>query len=372
MTAKTAIGRGRARSVLACGLAGALALAAALAGDPAASRRVRSDPAAVALLRAAADAASRVPYQGRRFLTTSGRSRSETSRVGVAHRPGDGIRYRSGVGTGYRPESAAGDTTGFTRETLALLTDNYSVVRAADASVCGRRARVVEARRADGSAAGRFWIDSETGLMLHRELIDARGHSVVTTGFSEISFTEPPPEPPVLDGPRRGLARFPETGTGGSADGSGGRGAAAEWGDDLDGADLERLRERGWPVPEELPGRLTLHDARREGGGGPVHLSYSDGLAAVSVFVQRGRLDEDALGGWQRIVKDDRTVFRRESLRHWAVSAGEGYVFTVLTDAPQSTAEAVAARLPGSAADPFWPRLWRGARRLASSVDPFG
>ncbi|TDC58259.1 hypothetical protein E1281_01785, partial [Actinomadura sp. KC345] len=93
MIAKTATGRGRVRSVLACGLAGALALAAALAADPAAARRVRSDPAAVALLRAAADAASRVPYQGRRFLTTSGRSRAATSRVIVAHAPGDGIRY---------------------------------------------------------------------------------------------------------------------------------------------------------------------------------------------------------------------------------------------------------------------------------------
>ncbi|WP_165959140.1 MucB/RseB C-terminal domain-containing protein [Actinomadura sp. KC345] len=271
------------------------------------------------------------------------------------------------AGEGYRPESAAGDTTGFTRETLALLTENYSVVRAADSSVCGRRARVVEARRADGTPAGRFWIDAETGLMLHRELIDARGHAVVATGFSEISFTEPPPAPVVVDGPRRGLARFPDTG--GSA--SGGRGAAAKWGDELDGAELEELRERGWPVPEDLPGRLTLHDARRENGAGPVHLSYSDGLAAVSVFVQPGVLDEDALGGWQKVVKDDRTVFRRESLRHWAVSAGDGYVVTVLTDAPQSTAEAVAARLQGSAAEPFWPRLWRGARRLASAVDPF-
>ncbi|TDC87232.1 sigma-E factor regulatory protein RseB domain-containing protein [Actinomadura sp. 7K507] len=386
MIAKTLIGRGRARSVLACGLAGALALAAALAGDPAATRRVRSDPAAVALLRAAADAASRVPYQGRRFLTTASRDSSTTSRAAVSHTPGDGIHYqavpggavgrpstadRSGTaGKGYRPESAAGDTTGFTRETLALLTRNYSVVRAADSSVCGRHARVVEARRADGTPAGRFWVDSETGLMLHRELIDARGGSVVVTGFSEISFTEPPPEPVVRQRPRRGLARFPDTGTGETADGNRGQGAAL-WSDELDRADLDGLREGGWPVPEDLPGRLTLHDARRDDAGGAVHLSYSDGLAAVSVFVQRGTLDEDALGGWQKIAKDDRTVFRRESLRHWAVSAGDGYVFTVLTDAPQSTAEAVAARLPRDAGDPFWPRLSRGARRLVSAANPF-
>ncbi|MFG2090637.1 MULTISPECIES: sigma-E factor regulatory protein RseB domain-containing protein [unclassified Spirillospora] len=371
MTARTVIGRGRRRSVLACGLAGALALAAALAGDPASVRRVRSDPGAVALLRAAADAAGRVPYQGRRFLTTAGRDRSTTSRVTVAHTPGDGIRYRSGTaGKGYRPESAAGDTTGFTSATLSLLTSNYSVVRAADSSVCGRHTRVVEARRADGSAAGRFWIDSETGLMLHRELIDATGHRVVATGFSEISFTAPPAEAVAAGGARGGLARFPGTTSGEPVDGVGGRGATARWDDELDRAELEGLRDRGWPVPQDLPGRLSLHDARREPGGGAVHLSYSDGLAAVSVFVQRGKLDEHALDGWQKTVKHGRTVFRRESLRRWAVSEGDGYVFTVLTDAPQSTAESVAAHLPRDA-DPFWSRVSRGARRLASAANPF-
>ncbi|MBB4773444.1 MucB/RseB C-terminal domain-containing protein [Actinomadura livida] len=367
MSARAVLGRGRRRSVLACGLAGALALAAALAGEPAAARDVRSDPRAVALLRAAADAASRVPYQGRRFLTTASRSRSMTSRVSVAHTPGDGIRYRSGTAQrGYRPESAAGDTTGFTPETLALLTRNYSVVRAEDSAVCGRRARVVEARRADGSPAGRFWIDAETGLMLHRELIDATGRAVVMTGFTEISFTEPPPEPAVLDGPRNGLARFP--GRGGTR--SGGEEAAAQWGDELDRADLDGLRELGWPVPDDLPGRLTLHDARRDAGGGTVHLSYSDGLAAVSVFVQPGRLDEAAMDGWQKTVRRGRTVYRAGSLRHWAVSADDGYVVTVLTDAPQSTAEAVAAHLPREA-DPFWSRLSRGARRLTAAANPF-
>ncbi|MGP4023952.1 sigma-E factor regulatory protein RseB domain-containing protein [Actinomadura sp. 3N407] len=371
MTARILTGRGRRRSVLACGLAGALALAAALAGDPASVRRVRSDPGAVALLRAAADAAGRVPYQGRRFLTTAGRNSSTTFRVTVAHRPGEGIRYRSGTsGRGYRPESAAGETTGFTPETLSLLTRNYSVVRAADSSVCGRHARVVEARRADGSPAGRFWIDSETGLMLHRELIDATGRPVVVTGFSEISFTAPPAEAVTLGGARGGLARFPGTAAGESPDGVAGRGATALWNDELDRTDLEGLRDRGWPLPADLPGRLALHDARREPGGGTVHLSYSDGLAAVSVFVQRGTLDERALDDWQKTVKHGRTVFRRESLRHWAVSAGDGYVFTVLTDAPQSTAESVAAHLPRDA-DPFFSRVSRGARRLASTANPF-
>ncbi|WUH97326.1 MucB/RseB C-terminal domain-containing protein [Spirillospora sp. NBC_00431] len=370
MIAKTVTRPGRRRStVLVCGLAGALVLGAALAGDPAAARRVRSDPGAVGLLRAAADAARRVPYEGRRFLTTWSRSRSSTSRVAVSHTPGGGLRYRSGSGTGagsgegYRPDSAAGDPTGFTPATLDLLTRNYSVVRGADSAVCGRSARVVEARREDGSPAGRFWIDSETGLMLYRELIDATGRPVVATGFSEISYAVPAqvPAPYALGVPRGGAARFPATG---------GQGTAAVWGDRLDGAALATLRDHGWPVPKVLPGRLTLHDARRDTAGGAVHLSYSDGLAAVSVFVQPGAIDERGLPGWQKTVRRGRTIFHRESLRRWAVSAGNGYVYTVLTDAPQSTADTVAASLPHDTTS-FWTRVSRGARRLAGTVNPF-
>ncbi|TMR07275.1 hypothetical protein ETD83_01395 [Actinomadura soli] len=364
MIAKTVTRPGRRRSVLVCGLAGALVLAAALAGDPAVARRVRSDPGAVGLLRAAADAARRIPYEGRRFLTTWNRSRSSTSRVTVSHLPGEGIRYRSATAEDrYRPEAGAGDPTGFTPETLDLLTRNYSVVHGADAAVCGRPARVIEARRDDGSAAGRFWIDAETGLMLHRELIDATGRRVVAAGFSEISYTPSAKEPATyaLNVPRGGAARFPA---------SGGQGTAVVWSDRLDRADLAALRDRGWPVPKVLPGRLTLHDARRDAGGGAVHLSYSDGLAAVSVFVQRGTIDERALSGWRKTVKRGRTIFHRESLRRWAVSAGDGYVYTVLTDAPQSTADAVAANLPRDTTS-FSTRVSRGARRLAAVANPF-
>ncbi|WP_131743230.1 MucB/RseB C-terminal domain-containing protein [Actinomadura roseirufa] len=314
------------------------------------------------LLRAAADAAARVAYDGRRFLTTWNRGASGTSQVTVEHRPGEGVRYRSAAGLGgYRPDSAA-ESTGFTAATLALLTRNYSVVRAADGSACGRSARVVEARRADGTPAGRFWLDSETGLMLRRELIDGTGRRVVATGFTEISFTARgdrltlPAAPPA-----RGADRI-------EPDMKGFAGTTTPWEERLAADDLNRLRADGWPAPRVLPGRLSLYDARRDGG--TLHLSYSDGLAAVSVFVQRGALDRSGVAGWQKTVRRGRTVFRRESLRRWAVSAGGGYVYTVLTDVPQSTAEAVALNLPRDH-NPFWTRLSRGARRLGSAVNPF-
>ncbi|TDD95661.1 MucB/RseB C-terminal domain-containing protein [Actinomadura rubrisoli] len=369
MIAGTGTSRAHRCALIAGALAGVIALAGALSGDTGAVRRARSDPEAVGLLRAAADAARRVPYEGRRFFTTWNRSRSATSQVTVSHTPGAGISYRSGTGAeGHRSDFAAGETTGFTAETLHMLTRNYTVVRGADASVCGRRARVVEARRTDGSAAGRFWIDSETGLMLHRELIDATGRRVVATGFAEIRFAAPRTDPYALRAgrpPARGAERALPEMAGSAAD------SPAAWEDRLERDELAGLRDDGWPAPQDLPGRLTLYDARRDvRGGGALHLSYSDGLASVSVFVQRGRLDERSLTGWQKSVRRGRTVFRREALRHWAVSAGGGYVYTVLTDVPQSTAEAVAVELPRDRT-PFWTRVGRGASRLGSHANPF-
>ncbi|MFD0906145.1 sigma-E factor regulatory protein RseB domain-containing protein, partial [Actinomadura sediminis] len=370
------------RAVVTGGIAGALALVVALTGDPVSARRVRSDPAAVGLLRAAADAARRVPYEGLRVLTTRSRDRAATSRVTVVHRPGEGIRYTSPSGTsGYRPESAAGETTGFTSETLELLTRNYTVVQVADAARCGRAAHVVEARRPDGTLAGRFWLDVETGLMLHRELVDASGRAVVSTGFTEISFTVPGPAGPApaddagtetaegADAPARPLSRrgssigaAPEepAATGGDTAAAAGRPVADE--------SLDDLRAAGWPIPALLPGGLTLHDVRRSGGA--LHLGYSDGLAAVSVFVQRGALDEGRMRGWQKSTRQGRTVFRRVGLRRWAVSAGDGFVYTVLTDGPAGTAETVARDLPGGSGS-VWARVGRGTRRLAAAVNPF-
>jgi sigma-E factor negative regulatory protein RseB len=189
--------------------------------------------------------------------------------------------------------------------------------------------------------------------MLQRETIDTGGRPVSATGFSEL--------------------RVPRDGTAGPA-----RSArpALLWEDRLETAELDGLRRRGWPAPTALPGRLVLYDARRSGpetagGGGIVHLSYSDGIEAVSVFVQRGDLDESDFTGWARTESRGRTVFRRDALQHWAVWERGGHVFTVLTDAPRGTADSVVAALPGGEGA-FRARLGRGFRRMLSWIDPSG
>jgi len=390
-----ASGRRRLRTVLVCGVAGAVAVAVALAADLHKTQRARNDPEAVRLLHTAAGAALRVRYQGTQFLTTWSGSSPATQRVKVEHTPGDGTYYdhdpsfpaggarsrpKPGTARTYQPDSLPvwNGAVGFTSEILGLLIRNYRVVRGPEASVCGRRARVVEARRVDGTTAGRFWIDHETGLMLHRELLDARGQAVSTTGFSELRVSRPGDAG--RDRPRTLTATAsPSTAA-----------SAVPWADRLDGKELATLRDQGWPVVGALPGRLTLYDARRPAAAqrpGPheqaavrtrnrtesdiVHLSYSDGLAAVSVFIQRGALDESRLTGWRRTTTRDRTVFRRDSLHHWAVWAKDGYVYTVLTDAPPDTADLVVNSLPREE-DALRSRLGRGFRRLLSWANPLG
>lgn len=336
------------------GVAAVLLIAWALTGDAAPGRRAAGgDPQALELLRGTAAAARRTPYEGTWTHTTLAAGGRDTSTTKVAHRvesPPSGTSMQSASPLSERREElvvTAGGLPGLTPEALEQLARNYTVVWAADSVVCGRKARVVEARRPGGGTAGRFWIDAQTGILLQRELLDETGRVVSSGGFAELRITRPRILPQAA-APR-----------------------ARPW-REMTAAEVDRLRKQGWSVPQTLPGGLALHQVRRSGSGedGTLHLGYSDGLAAVSVFVQRGRLNVRRLAGWRRATVAGRTVFRREARQRWVVWAGDGYVYTVLTDAPQATSDAVVAALPRSGAG-LWERLWRGARRIGTWAIPW-
>lgn len=341
------------------GLAAVLLLAWTLAGDARTGRRADGDdPAALELLRGTAAAARATPYEGVQTRVAYHSGTPVRTVVTVRHAPGGAAlvddapaasRERSTrFGDLAGAAATAGGLTGFTPETLDLLARNYTVARAADEAVCRRRARVVEARRADGGVAGRFWIDAETGLMLHRELFDETGRLVAATGFTELRIAVPQTVLASAAAPTR----------------------AAPWAA-VSAAEVAELREDGWPVPEELPGGFALQAVRRSGSadGHALHLGYTDGLAEVSVFVQRGRLDTRALAGWRRTRGEEGVVFRREGRQRWALWGGDGYVYTVLTDAPRSVADTVVAAFPHGAG--WLERLWRGARRIGIWANPW-
>jgi sigma-E factor negative regulatory protein RseB len=352
--------RSRHGAWLAGGIATALVLLwSVTASDARAAPGIRrADPDALQLLRDAGAAVRSTPYVGTQLIATwSGNWNgpgATTSLIRVEHTPGEGtlieVRRTTADAGGQMYERDTGESrgglTGFTPKMLDLMARNYSVVHAKDESICGRPTRVVEARRANGTVAGRFWIDRETGLMLHRELADGQGRAVSITGFNDITITRPKPQ--VRAAPA----------------------VAAPWQHELSLGELGFLRNGSWSVPSMLPGRLELYEARRDHRDGTVHLGYSDGLSAVSVFIQRGALDEARVAGWRKVDRDGRTIYEHVALQRWAVWASGGYVYTVLADAPQGTADAVVAALPHGGVG-FWGRLGRGLKRLGSWFNPF-
>ena len=202
---------------------------------------------------------------------------------------------------------------------------HYSLSVVGEARVAGRTVDVVAARRpgaaADSPDAARFWLDRDSGLVLRREVYDRHGRTTRASAFVEITI-----------------------GRGTVAVGSGNR----AWSASIDTATLDRMRDRGWHCPTVLPGPLTLVDARRGGqDGGIVHLSYSDGIATVSVFEQRGRLDEVALADHRRDVTDGHVVWVRGEVPKRVVWTSGSTVYTVVADAPERSR---------------WTRWWRPCR----------
>jgi len=137
----------------------------------------------------------------------------------------------------------------------------------------------------------------------------------------------------------------------------------------------DALRSAGWTVPDTLPGGY-----RRDGvyaidapEGQPLQLVFTDGLYTVSVFQQRGRLDEASLSeGAERV-----DIGRGEmwswpgavpSRRVW--QAGQT-TFTLVGDAPPAELDAITAALPAPAGPGVPERVRTGLSRLWSWVTPF-
>lgn len=151
-----------------------------------------------------------------------------------------------------------------------------------------------------------------------------------------------------------------------------------------DGPDVSRLRARGWVVPGTLPRRLRLVFAEeRRLDGRPftgredvastyVHLGYSDGRSAVSVFVQQGRLDATRLVNWHVRQRFGHTIWTQGSDGRNAIWSSGEHVYTVFADAPADVVDSVIAALPHEDEPGFWERLSRNVERAIAWANPFG
>ncbi len=346
------LGSGIAGLALADGWRGSLAAKrSALGSDLLGSGSLRPAPAekdvradtGLRLLDQAAAACQGVSYSGEETLLWWGPGETSASVVDVWHQPGRVTLVQAAGGAADQdPDGILGVST----QLLVLLESNYQIVYAGRGSAAGRPALVLQVRRPGGGLAARFWLDAATKLPLQRQLFGQNAHMVSEEAF--ISLQVGARAVAAMPAPARAPSTAP-----------------------LHQASVLALRARGWPLPSELPGRLALFEATEtSSGSGPViDLSYSDGLAVVSVFVQRGELGAP-MPGWRQIGMGGQTVYVvNPDQRSFTWSSG-GFVYTVVADAPVATVSQVVAAMPSPAARGFWGRMAIGFRRLASWLNP--
>jgi sigma-E factor negative regulatory protein RseB len=328
------------------------------------SGRLRRQPPAVDAARArmglrlldqAAAACQGVSYQGVQMIATWGSDGTTAEVIDVWHQAGRAAVAKSAgtataaavPGTGSAEGQDPDGILGLSTRMLQLIQANYQVVYAGQGSALGRSAQIVEVLRGDGRPAARFWVDSATKLPLRRELFDESSHLVSEDAFIDLQ---------VGGHDLRGMPTA----------------AARTWSGRLGHAQMLALRAKGWPLPGKLPDNLVLFAASEAStkGGEVVDLSYSDGLSVVSLFVQRGVLPR-AMPGWREEAVLGHTVYSTDPDGRSLVWSADGFVYTLIADAPTATVDRVVASLPHLGQPGFWGRIGRGLGRLASWADPF-
>ncbi|HET8970250.1 MAG TPA: hypothetical protein VFN19_04255 [Candidatus Nanopelagicales bacterium] len=329
------------------------------------------DAAALALLGRAGTAAGTLAYTAR-TVTRSGTGMNPTTTEVVAL-PGVGTVVRSRDAAAVLAGDGRGSTLADAAHVLGLLEDNYRVVRevGADRQVAGRPALAVQVIRPDGTLAARYWVDEASGLLVRRDLEAAGAGATTTTRVTGLWLGT------------ANVGHLPPIATDG-------------WPQLLGPAELAARRAAGCSCAQTLPGGLTLLQARTERplppGEGVTHLLYSDGLTAVSLFDEPGRLDPAAVAtltaqGFTATDPGSRQVLERvgvpgsadgDGTGEWVWQSGGSVLTLVGPASPRGVAqdrlEQVAGALapPGEAAadvdDGLPARVQRGFDRVQDAL----
>jgi len=153
-------------------------------------------------------------------------------------------------------------------EQLASLTAHYDVRMGGQARIAGYDAQAVILQPRDEYRYGhKLWAEVNTGLLLKARMLNEKGQLVEQFYFTEVAinapltrdavkptFALPPPDP------RRGA-----------------------------GSEAAAPADTGWTVRNQPAGFrkiMEMHRRKQSGEGQVAHLVFSDGLAAVSVFIE--------------------------------------------------------------------------------------
>lgn len=206
-------------------------------------------------------------------------------------------------------------------EGLGNLHDHYLIRPGGTERIAGFDCQTIRLDPRDGWRYGqRLWVDSQSGLLLRADIVDANGAVLESLAFTDLSIGKPIPEE-ALKSKYASAAR-------------------ENW--RIRHARLSGLREDvPWVFGNELPGFRKLTALRRAFGNegkeaAMLHWVFSDGLAAFSVFIsplpgpqERGEesfstmgalsVAKRVIGGHQIVVMGD---LPPEAIRHFAAGIG--------------------------------------------------
>jgi sigma-E factor negative regulatory protein RseB len=191
-----------------------------------------------------------------------------------------------------------------------LLADHYTVREGETERVAGHEVRLIVLEPKDGWRYGhRLWAEVSSGLIVKAQTLDERSHPIEQFSFTQLSIGAPI-----------------------SREQLNARHAAGDW--KVEKLPVSEVADGRWRARSLLPGFFKTQEMRRRwrDGGPPIeHLVFSDGLAAVSVFIEP--LDRDHPHAAGAAVQGALNLFVRPIA---------GYTISVLGEVPPATVRNIA------------------------------
>ena len=156
----------------------------------------------------------------------------------------------------------------FMPESLQDIAEHYDVRTGAIERIAGYDCQTIVLLPKDKLRYGRrLWADAKTGMLLKSQILNDRNEPIEQFTFTQISIGGKIDHNQLKS---RLLAK------------------SRDWHVEQSGAISASLAASGWTINPELPGfRKVTEMKRTQGGSNEVgHVVYSDGLAAVSVFIE--------------------------------------------------------------------------------------
>jgi sigma-E factor negative regulatory protein RseB len=157
---------------------------------------------------------------------------------------------------------------GLLPESLQDISEHYEIRTGAIERIAGYDSRGVVLQPKDKLRYGRrLWADVKTGMLLKSQTISEENEPIEQFAFTEISIGGKIGDEQLKP---RLLA------------------SARVWHIENSGAVATNLAASGWSIKAELPGFRKVTEMKRTQGGSAkvAHVIYSDGLAAISVFIE--------------------------------------------------------------------------------------